>query len=143
MRRAFIFFQQFLPHLSSPEERVFIVLNRDGDFAIVKGRWNGFMMRVAGDKTHKGKPGAAGALNVELFNLLRNTVQKLQLPGADGSTLFLIGGNRLFSRQRFEYFFRRTSSSERPTHALSFHANGGASCVHIRHRHTVHPLQPR
>lgn len=39
-----------------------------------------------------GKPGTAGYLNVELFNLLRNTVQKLQLPGADGSTLFVING---------------------------------------------------
>lgn len=68
------------------------MLNRDGDFAIVKGRWNGFSRKVSGDKTHKGKPGSAGVLNVELFNLLRNTVQKLQLPGADGSTLFLIGG---------------------------------------------------
>lgn len=67
-------------------------MNRDGDFAIVKGRWNGFTRKISGDKSRKGKPGAAGMLNVELFNLLRNTVQKLQLPGADGSTLFLIGG---------------------------------------------------
>jgi hypothetical protein len=81
-----------LPHLSSPDERVFIVLNRDGDFAIVKGRWNGFSRKISGDKVHKGKPGTAGYLSVELFNLLRNTVQKLQLPGADGSTLFVIGG---------------------------------------------------
>lgn len=40
----------------------------------------------------KGRPGTAGYLNVELFNLLRNTVQKLQVPGSDGSTLFVIGG---------------------------------------------------
>jgi hypothetical protein len=82
---------QFLPHLSSPDERVFIVLNRDGDFAIIKGRWNGFSRKISGDKLHKGKSGAAGVLNVELFNLLRNTVQKMQLPGVDGSTLFVIG----------------------------------------------------
>lgn len=83
---------QFLPHLSSPDERVFIVLNKEGDFAIVKGRWTGFSRKVSGDKINKGKPGTAGYLNIELFNLLRNTVQKLQLPGADGSTLFVIGG---------------------------------------------------
>uniref|UniRef100_A0AC34RP08 Uncharacterized protein n=1 Tax=Panagrolaimus sp. JU765 TaxID=591449 RepID=A0AC34RP08_9BILA len=82
---------QFLPHLSSPDERIFIVLNRDGDFAIIKGRWNGFSRKISGDKTNRGKSGNAGVLNVELFNLLRNTVQKLQLPGPDGSTLFLIG----------------------------------------------------
>jgi hypothetical protein len=67
-------------------------LNREGDYAILKGRWNGFSRKISGDKLNKGKPGAAGCLNVELFNLLRNTVQKLQLPGADGSTLFVIGG---------------------------------------------------
>uniref|UniRef100_A0A1I7SDS2 AAA domain-containing protein n=1 Tax=Bursaphelenchus xylophilus TaxID=6326 RepID=A0A1I7SDS2_BURXY len=82
---------QFLPHLSSPDERVFIVLNKDGDSAIVKGRWNGFSRKISGDKMHKGKPGSAGVLNVELFNLLKNTVQKIQLPGADGSTLFVLG----------------------------------------------------
>jgi hypothetical protein len=44
------------------------------------------------------------ALNVELFNLLRNTVQKLQLPGPDGSTLFMIGGMWLYGFHSI-YFF--------------------------------------
>ena len=58
-----------------------LVLNRLGDYAIVKGRWQGFVRKVSGDKLHKGRSGAAGTLNIELFNLLRNTVQKLQLVG--------------------------------------------------------------
>ncbi|KAI6233015.1 hypothetical protein M3Y99_00962400 [Aphelenchoides fujianensis] len=82
---------QFLPHLSAPDERSFLVVNRDGDFALVKGRWHGFSRKVSGDKLQNRKSGAPGYLNIELFNLLRNTVQKLQLPGADGSSLFVIG----------------------------------------------------
>ncbi|KAI6202965.1 hypothetical protein M3Y94_00502000 [Aphelenchoides besseyi] len=81
---------QFLPHLSAPDERCFLIVNRDGDFGLVKGRWHGFSRKISGDKVRKGKAGNAGYLNIELFNLLRNTVQKLQLPGADGSSLFSI-----------------------------------------------------
>jgi len=46
---------QFLPNISHPaaDERAFIVLNRDGDFAILKGRWQGFVRKQAGDRYHK------------------------------------------------------------------------------------------
>ncbi|KAI6178251.1 hypothetical protein M3Y98_00480500 [Aphelenchoides besseyi] len=87
---------QFLPHLSAPDERCFLIVNRDGDFALVKGRWHGFSRKISGDKIRKGKAGNAGYLNIELFNLLRNTVQKLQLPGADGSTR--LNGRRIHCR---------------------------------------------
>uniref|UniRef100_A0A0N4ZFU5 SH3 domain-containing protein n=1 Tax=Parastrongyloides trichosuri TaxID=131310 RepID=A0A0N4ZFU5_PARTI len=82
---------QFLPHLSSPEERIFLVSNRDGDFAIVKGAWSGYVKKPYNEKHRNCKQSHAGFLKVELFNLLRNTVQKLQLPAPDGSTLFIIG----------------------------------------------------
>ncbi len=38
--------QQFLPHLSSADERGMVVLNKDGDFAIIKARWAGFQTRI-------------------------------------------------------------------------------------------------
>lgn len=41
-----ILFKQFLPHLSSPQERAFVVLNNEGDFGIVKGKWTGFNKKV-------------------------------------------------------------------------------------------------
>uniref|UniRef100_A0A0K0FY40 ApaG domain-containing protein n=1 Tax=Strongyloides venezuelensis TaxID=75913 RepID=A0A0K0FY40_STRVS len=82
---------QFLPHLSAPEERIFLVSNRDGDFSIVKGSWSGYVKKNYSDKHKNCKQSHAGHLKVELFNLLRNTIQKLQLPAPDGSTLFIIG----------------------------------------------------
>uniref|UniRef100_A0A915HSV5 Uncharacterized protein n=1 Tax=Romanomermis culicivorax TaxID=13658 RepID=A0A915HSV5_ROMCU len=39
----------------------------------------------------KGKPGNPGKLSIEVFNLMKNTVQKFDLPGSDGSTTFVIG----------------------------------------------------
>jgi hypothetical protein len=42
-----------LPNISSFDERAFLVLNKNGDFAILKGRWNGFVRRQTGDKKHK------------------------------------------------------------------------------------------
>jgi hypothetical protein len=85
-------FQQFLPHLSSSDERAIVIVNKDGDFAIVKGRWTGFLRKIPGDKGMKAKPGNPGKLQVDAFNLLKNTVQKFELPGAEGSTLFVVGG---------------------------------------------------
>jgi len=42
----------------------------------------------------KGKPGDPGKLLVEVFNLLRSTVQKFELPAHDGSSTFIVGGKR-------------------------------------------------
>ncbi|VDM24562.1 unnamed protein product [Toxocara canis] len=82
---------QFLPHLSTPDERAFVILNKDGDYAIVKGRWTGFTRKMHAEKGQKAKPGNPGKLQVDAFNLLKNTVQKLEVPGPEGSTLFVIG----------------------------------------------------
>lgn len=87
-----------------------VVMNKDGDFAIIKARWVGFQKRVAPAKGNamtratnivdafiflvggKGKPGNPGKLTVEAFNLLKNTVQKFDLPGPEGTTMFMLGG---------------------------------------------------
>jgi hypothetical protein len=70
-----------------------VVMNKDGDFAILKAKWVGFTKRVQPKKgVQRGKPGSAGKLQVEAFNLLKNTVQKFDLPGAEGSTHFVVGG---------------------------------------------------
>uniref|UniRef100_A0A0R3S2L9 VWFD domain-containing protein n=1 Tax=Elaeophora elaphi TaxID=1147741 RepID=A0A0R3S2L9_9BILA len=82
---------QFLPHLSAPDERAIAVMNKDGDFAIVKGKWIGFSRKIPGDKEQKAKPGNPGKLQVDAFNLLKNTVQKFEIPGPEGSTFFVIG----------------------------------------------------
>ncbi|VDL86455.1 unnamed protein product, partial [Nippostrongylus brasiliensis] len=82
---------QFLPHLSNADERAFVIVNRDGDYAIVKGRWTGFSRKQPAAKGQKAKPGSAGRLLVDAFNLLKNTVQKIEVPTSDGSTLFVIG----------------------------------------------------
>uniref|UniRef100_A0A0M3HR55 SHR-BD domain-containing protein n=1 Tax=Ascaris lumbricoides TaxID=6252 RepID=A0A0M3HR55_ASCLU len=82
---------QFLPHLSTPDERAFVVMNKDGDYAIIKGRWTGFARKVPAEKGQKAKPGSPGKLQVDAFNLLKNTVQKLEVPGPEGSTLFVVG----------------------------------------------------
>lgn len=42
---AWVSFQQTLPSLTSPDERAMVVLNRAGDFAVVKARWVGFKKR--------------------------------------------------------------------------------------------------
>ncbi|VDL79693.1 unnamed protein product [Nippostrongylus brasiliensis] len=81
---------QFLPHLSNADERAFVIVNRDGDYAIVKGRWTGFSRKQPAAKGQKAKPGSAGRLLVDAFNLLKNTVQKIEVPTSDGSTLFRI-----------------------------------------------------
>ncbi|KJH53574.1 hypothetical protein DICVIV_00319 [Dictyocaulus viviparus] len=87
---------QFLPHISSPDERAFVIVNKDGDYAIVKGKWTGFSRKQPAAKGQKAKPGSAGRLLVDAFNLLKNTVQKIEVPTAEGSTLFVIGGtNRI------------------------------------------------
>lgn len=39
-------------------------MNKDGDFAIVKGKWIGFSRKVPGDKKQKAKPGNPGKLQV-------------------------------------------------------------------------------
>nr|CDJ80361.1 Protein of unknown function DUF1399 domain containing protein [Haemonchus contortus] len=82
---------QFLPHLSNADERAFVIVNKDGDYAIVKGRWTGFSRKQPASEGQKAKPGAAGRLLVDAFNLLKNTVQKIEVPSPDGSTLFVIG----------------------------------------------------
>ncbi|EYC04497.1 hypothetical protein Y032_0087g2046 [Ancylostoma ceylanicum] len=82
---------QFLPHLSNADERAFVIVNRDGDYAIVKGRWTGFSRKQPATKGQKAKPGSAGRLLVDAFNLLKNTVQKIEVPSPEGSTLFVIG----------------------------------------------------
>ncbi|ETN86510.1 hypothetical protein NECAME_05914 [Necator americanus] len=82
---------QFLPHLSNADERAFVIVNRDGDYAIVKGRWTGFSRKQPASKGQKAKPGSAGRLLVDAFNLLKNTVQKIEVPSPEGSTLFVIG----------------------------------------------------
>lgn len=53
--------------------------------------------KAASVKSQKSKPGSPGRLQVDAFNLLKNTVQKLEVPTAEGSTLFVIGGNHLNS----------------------------------------------
>ena len=72
------------------------MVNKDGDFAIVKGRWMGFSRKQPAVKGQKAKPGSPGRLLVDAFNLLKNTVQKLEVPTAEGSTLFVIGGGSFF-----------------------------------------------
>ena len=70
-----------------------VVMNREGDFAILKAHWAGFTKRVQPKKgALRGKPGNPGKLQVEAFNLLKNTVQKFELPGPEGSTHFVVGG---------------------------------------------------
>ena len=107
--------QQFLPHLSSSDERAFVVMNKDGDFAIVKGRWNGFCKKevrllretlsqspfqMPRGESEKGKNGSAGRLVLHAFNLLKNTVQKMHIPNVDGSCSFVIGGERVCESER-------------------------------------------
>lgn len=70
-----------------------MILNKEGDYAIIKGKWSGFSRKQSATKGQKAKPGNPGRLHVDAFNLLKNTVQKLEVPSADGSALFLIGGN--------------------------------------------------
>lgn len=41
-----VIFQQALPHLSSDDERAMVVMNKDGDYAIVKAKWKGFRCQV-------------------------------------------------------------------------------------------------
>ncbi|VDM59654.1 unnamed protein product [Angiostrongylus costaricensis] len=90
---------QFLPHISNADERAFVIVNKDGDYAILKGRWTGFSRKQASSqwfispatKGQKAKPGSAGHLLIDVFNLLKNTVQKIEVPTPEGSTLFVIG----------------------------------------------------
>ncbi len=42
--------QSCLPHLSSADKRAMVVLNKDGDFAIIKGKWTGFQRHRAPEK---------------------------------------------------------------------------------------------
>jgi hypothetical protein len=63
--------QQFLPNISAADERAFLVMNKDGDFAILKGRWNGFQRRQTGDKKHKVGKGKFNSLKWILKGTLR------------------------------------------------------------------------
>lgn len=54
------------PHLSAPDERAMIVFGHTGDFAIVKGKWEGYKRMVPPNKDSKtlGVAGNAGKLSV-------------------------------------------------------------------------------
>ncbi len=73
-------FQREGPHLSSPGERAFVILDCDGDCAIVKGAWTGFRVWTPPNGATRMIPGNPGRLDVELFDLRAHTSHKFHVP---------------------------------------------------------------
>ncbi|KAK6049230.1 hypothetical protein COOONC_13265 [Cooperia oncophora] len=133
-------FQQFLPHLSNADERAFVIVNKDGDYAIVKGRWTGFSRKQPASKGQKAKPGSAGRLLVDAFNLLKNTVQKIEVPSPEGSTLFVIGDAQArLPGKRIECRSKRIPQSKLPQSFVS----PPCSCFAIQTRYVAIDLTSR
>ncbi|VDP22009.1 unnamed protein product [Soboliphyme baturini] len=90
---------QFFPHLSSPDERAMVVSNRDGDFAVFKAKWVNIPYRDDKDEKYR----SHGHLLIDALNLMKNTTQKFEIPGADDLKIKIFGG---MTRKHESCFFR-------------------------------------